>query len=119
MVDTAIGRVFLPGKETVVMARKNYAKAFKDEACKLVMENKEPIATAAHSLGIVEQTLRYWLVQRGWTPEQSALPAELAESDDPRWLKARIRDLEQKLRRAEMEREILKKATAYFASQPQ
>ncbi len=68
------------------MARKNYAKPFKDEACKLVMEQKQPIASAAKGLGIGEQTLRYWLVQRGWTPEQSALPAELAESDDPRWL---------------------------------
>ena len=40
---------------------------------------------------------------------------EVLESDDPKVLKARIRDLEAKLRRAEMEREILKKATAYFA----
>ena len=39
------------------------------------------------------------------------------ESDDPQLLKTRIRDLEQRLRRAEMEREILKKATAYFAGQ--
>jgi transposase-like protein len=69
--------------------------------------------------GWPEQTLRYWLIQRGWSPEQSSLPGQLAESEDPRWLKTRIRDLEQKLRRAEMEREILKKATAFFANQPQ
>lgn len=101
------------------MARKVFSKAFKDEACKLVMEQKQQIAPAAKSLGIGEGTLRYWLVQRGWKPEVSQLPQELAESEDPRWLKTRIRDLEQKLRKAEMEREILKKATAYFASQPQ
>lgn len=95
------------------MARKRYSKAFKDEACKLITEQKQEIATAARDLGIAEQTLRYWLVQRGWTAEQVDLP----ESDDPRWLKARIRDLEQRVRRAEMEREVLKKATAYFASQ--
>ena len=95
------------------MARKRYSKAFKDEACKLITEQKQEIATAARDLGIAEQTLRYWLVQRGWTAEQVDLP----ESDDPRWLKARIRDLEQRVRRAEMEREFLKKATAYFASQ--
>ena len=95
------------------MARKRYSKAFKDEACKLITEQKQEIATAARDLGIAEQTLRYWLVQRGWTADQVELP----ESDDPRWLKARIRDLEQRLRRAEMEREVLKKATAYFASQ--
>ena len=63
-----------------------------------------------------EQTLRYWLVQRGWKG-QKQIGLESEESDDPKILKSRIRDLEQRLRRAEMEREILKKATAYFASQ--
>src|SRR5689334_7649905 len=101
------------------MGRTNYSKSFEDEACKLVMEQRQAIASAAQGLGIAEQTLRYWLVQRGWSPAQSALPEQLAESEDPRWLKSRIRDLEQRLRRAEQEREILKKATAYFASQPQ
>lgn len=99
------------------MQRKRYTKSFKDEACRLVTEQDQPIATAAKGLGIPEQTLRYWLSQRGWKPEEAQLPEQLAESDDPRWLKTRIRDLEQRLRRAEMEREILKKATAYFANQ--
>jgi transposase len=119
MVDAAVGRVKCPARRSFIMPRKSYSKAFKEEACKLVMDQKQPIATAAKGLGINEQTLRYWLVQRGWAPEVSSLPEELAESQDPRWLNARIRDLEQKLARAEMEREILKKATAYFASQPQ
>ena len=101
------------------MARKVYSKAFKDEACKLVTEQKHPIVAAARGLGIAEQSLRYWLVKRGWAPQESQLPAEIAEYEDPRWLKTRIRDLEERLRRAEMEREILKKATAYFAGQPQ
>jgi transposase-like protein len=39
----------------------------------------------------------------------------MPESDDPKVLQARIRELEARLGRAEMEREILKKATAYFA----
>lgn len=92
--------------------RKRYTNAFKDEACKLVSEQKQDVASAARGLGVAEQTLRYWLVQRGWAAEQVDVP----ESDDPKWLKARVRDLEQRLRRAEMEREVLKKATAYFAS---
>ncbi len=95
--------------------RKRYTKSFKDEACKLVTERKQEVAPAARGLGVAEQTLRYWLVQRGWSPEQGRV--DLPESEDPAWLKARIRDLEQRLRRAEQEREVLKKATAYFASQ--
>ncbi len=50
---------------------------------------------------------------------------DYAASDDPRLLKARVRELEKRLKRSETEKEILKKATgtraspvrAYFASQ--
>jgi transposase len=98
------------------MARKRYTTAFKDEACKLVMAQDYQLATAARQLGIDAHTLRYWLVQRGWSgPKLVGL--EHVESDDPAFLKARVRDLEQRLARTEMEREILKKATAWFASQ--
>ena len=98
------------------MPRKYYTKEFKDEACKLVMDKGQETAPTARDLGIAEQTLRYWLVDRGWKgPRQEGLP-EVA-SDDPAFLKARIRELEKQLRKAEMEREILKKATAYFAAQ--
>ena len=98
------------------MARKRYTTAFKDEACKLVTEQAYEVATAAKKLGIAQQTLHYWLVRRGWEGPK-AVGLEDQESDDPKYLKVRVRDLEQRLRRAEMEREILKKATAYFASQ--
>jgi transposase len=99
-----------------MMARKYFTKSFKDEACKLVMEQGQETASTARDLGIGEATLRYWLVQRGWKgPSKEPLPDGL--SDDPAFLKAKVRDLEQRLKRAEMEREILKKATAYFASQ--
>lgn len=101
------------------MARKSYSKSFKAEAIKLITEQKQPVSVAAKGLGVAEMTLRYWLTKSGWSPEQSSVPEHLAESDDPRWLKTRIRDLEQRLARTEMEREILKKATAYFANQPQ
>lgn len=98
------------------MAKKRYTTAFKDEACKLVTAQGYELAKAAKQLGIEPQTLRYWLVQRGWQgPKPVGL--EHVESDDPAFLKARVRDLEQRLARAEMEREILKKATAWFASQ--
>jgi transposase len=98
------------------MPKKYFTKEFKDEACKRVMEEGLEVAPTARELGIGEQTFRYWLVQRGWEgPRKEGLPGEV--SDDPAFLRARVRDLEQRLKKAEMEREILKKATAYFASQ--
>ena len=97
------------------MARKVYTTAFKDDACRLVSEDGQAPAVAARKLGVAEMTLRSWLSARGWRgPQQRQSPEA---SDDPKVLKAHIRDLSKKLARAEMEKEILKKATAFFASQ--
>ena len=63
------------------------------------------------SKSTVVTTLRGWLAKRNWKGVR-AMP----DSDDPKVLKARIRELEARLKRAEVERDILKKATAYFAS---
>ena len=41
----------------------------------------------------------------------------ICSTDDPAALKLQLRDLQKRLERAEMERDILKKATAFFASQ--
>ena len=97
------------------MARKVYTTLFKDEACTLVTDDGQAPATAARKLGVAEMTLRSWLTARGWRgPQQRQAPEA---SDDPKVLKAHIRDLAKKLAQSEMEKEILKKATAFFASQ--
>ena len=96
------------------MARKAYSQQFKEEACRLVMEQGYPPTKAAQELGVPLGTLETWLRKRGHRPAVQHVPPD---SDDPAILKARIRELEKSLSRAEMEKEILKKATAYFASQ--
>lgn len=90
---------------------RRYARELKDQACALVIADGYDPATAGKQLGIPEVTLRGWLAKRNWKGART-----MPESDDPKVLRARIRELEAKLRRAETEREILKKATAYFAS---
>ena len=102
------------------MSYRRYARELKDQACGLVIEEKYDPAEAGRQLGIPEMTLRGWLAKRNWkgvrSMSMSSKDARLMpESDDPKVLNARIRELEAKLRRAEMERDILKKATAYFA----
>ena len=94
------------------MSYRRYARELKDQACALVIEEGYDPAKAGRQLGIPEMTLRGWLAKRNWKGVRS-----MPESDDPKVLKARIRELESELRRAEMERDILKKATAYFSSQ--
>lgn len=100
------------------MSRKRYSVEFKDEACRLVNEQGYSISRAARELGLSYTALRDWLKTK---PRRGAAGASAgglsAETNDPGALRARIRDLEARLRRAEMEKDILKKATAFFAKQ--
>ena len=58
-----------------------------------------------------------WLRKAGWRPPApQKLPAATLP-DDPAVLKLRVRELEEEVRRLRMEKEILQKATAFFASQ--
>jgi transposase len=96
------------------MARKRYSQQFKDEACQLVMAQGYGVVEAARKLDVDASTLRFWLGKRGHLtrPPEQALP----DTADPQVLKSRIRDLEARLRRSEMEKDILKKATVFFAN---
>ena len=96
------------------MAQKRYAKEFQDEACRLAKQPGYTQRKAAQELGISLELLKYWLKKRGMT--QPVVEQAWPDTDDPALLKARIRELELKLRRSESEKEILKKATAFFAS---
>ena len=86
------------------MARKRYSREFKDEAVKLV-ETGIPVRQAASDLGISEFTLRDWVKK---AQPQGNEPVASSESEE-------IRRLRAENKRLRMEREILKKATAFFA----
>lgn len=89
-----------------------YTSEFKEEACKLATEPDSNPASAAKRLGIPEMTLRVWLEKRGLLARQQR---EVPGTDDPAVLKIQIRELQKKLRDAQIDNEILKKATAFFA----
>ena len=92
-----------------------YSFEFKEEACRLVMERKQSVSRTARDLKVSMNSLSLWLKKRGYSATK---PIELpSDTNDPSLLKARVRELESKVRHLEMERDILKKATAYFASQ--
>ena len=90
--------------------RSRYTLEFKQEAVRLV-QSGQSIAAAARSLGLVEQTLFNWVkAQREGklaVAEGKAVSAEEME----------ISRLRAELARVKMERDILKKATAYFAKE--
>ena len=107
------------------MARKEYTRQFREQACRLVQVEGYSAAQAAKSLGIREGTLRYWLRPRGPADQPhnqqggttARGDAAAADPPDPKAMAIQIRELEALVRRLEMEKEILKKATAYFANQ--
>jgi transposase len=99
------------------MARKQHSIEFQDQACKLVSQEGYTQKKAAQELGITTVTLRTWLEKRGLLEPVEVVEPDYAASDDPKLLKGRIHELEKRLKRSELEKEILKKATAYFATQ--
>lgn len=96
--------------------KQHYSIAFQDKACKLVTEQGYTQQKAADELGVTRITIQNWLKKRGLLKPLEVIEPDYAASEDPKLLKTRIRELEKRLRRSETEKEILKKATAYFAS---
>lgn len=89
------------------MARK-YTLEFKEEAVKLVTEQGYSKAKAARTLGIDKKNIARWInkltnkktTRNGGTSEETT-----------------IRQLRKEIERLRMEREILKKAAAFFANE--
>jgi transposase len=86
-----------------------YSRQFKQEAIKLVTEQGLKPAEAARKLGIPDTSYQNWLDQAGWQRPAGKL------SDDPLVLQVQLREAQAKLKELELENQILKKATAYFA----
>jgi transposase len=89
--------------------RGRYTLEFKQEAVRLV-ESGQSQAAVARSLGVVEQTLGNWVSKHraGTLKGASSKPEVTAEQMENSRLRA-------ELARVTMERDILGKATAYFA----
>jgi transposase len=90
--------------------KKRFTEEQKQNAVRLVDEAKYSVAAAAKAVGCSEPSLRGWHAQYG----AKRVPCGADASYEA--LQAENKVLRGQLRQAEMEREILKKATAYFAS---
>lgn len=88
-----------------------YTEEFKREAVRLVSEEKYSFLAAAAAVNVSERSLRGWYARLVPPPAPCGEEAGLGE------LREENKRLRRELKRAELEREILKKATAYFAKE--
>lgn len=87
--------------------RRKYTEEFKREAVKLVVEEGRKASEVARNLGIDRSMLDRWRLQFGEEPEAgNACTSE--EKEELRRLRAEVKQLR-------IERDILKKAAAFFA----
>ena len=88
--------------------RKKYTEEFKAEAVRLITEEGYSISQAARNLDINANMLGRW--KRELT-EDAEIRQQVADE------KEELKRLREEVRQLKMEREILKKATAFFAKE--
>ena len=91
--------------------RRTFSAEFRRESAQLVLDQQYSIQEAATAMNIGHSTLDRWVRQlreerQGKTPKSSPISPE----------HIKISELEKKIKRIEMENEILKKATALYIS---
>jgi transposase-like protein len=90
------------------MSSQRYTDEFKTEAVKQITDGGYTVPGVAKRLGVTTNSLYKWVKQYGESPERAAaIRAEKAETQR----------LKRELKRVTEERDILKKAAAYFAKQ--
>ena len=92
--------------------RPHYPKQFKQDAVKLVVEQRYSCPEVGRRLGVAASNVTRWV--RQYREDQQDLSDGGVSRRD---LEAENRRLKKENKRLEMEREILKKAAAFFAKE--
>jgi transposase len=88
-----------------------YTDEFRESSIKLALESDQPVSKTAEELGINKSTLHTWIhkyQQKGQRPAQKTEPQHLYDE---------LKVLRKDNKRLQQERDILKKAAAYFAKE--
>lgn len=88
-----------------------FTKEFKSEAIKLVTEQGYTQAEVAQNLGVCSKNISRWI------QEQEKQPVKLIGKNKVTAEQEELGKLRQEIKRLKMEREILKKAAAFFANE--
>ena len=90
--------------------RRQFSREFKFEAVRLVKDRGGTVAQAARDLDVHENVLRKW-IREAMADPQEAFPGKGVMKPE----QAEIERLRKEVAKLKMERDILKKAAAYFA----
>lgn len=88
--------------------RRRYSDEFKADAVSLVTEQGYAVSEAARRLGVDRSLLDRWC--RKHRQQDSGIPARKEDDRD-----AEIKKLREEVHKLRIEKEVLKKATAFFA----
>ena len=94
------------------MEQKRYTEEFRKEAVDLVLSSDASMREISNNLGLKYNTLHHWV--------RKTMPKELdtlSGKDKIKQLEEELKSVRKQLKRVEQERNILKKAAAYFAIQ--
>ena len=90
-----------------------YTREFRQEAVKLVVEDKISCREAAHRLSLAPSTLAYWV-----KAHKEGKLGEIGKAQKPLTeIEMELALTKKELVEVKMERDILKKAAAYFAKE--
>jgi transposase len=93
--------------------RKKYTKEFKQEAVKLLENSAQNGRDVARELGVSHAMLYRWRRDLGLKPAALSTLSEALSPDE----KEELRRLRKEVAQLRMDKEILKKATAFFAKE--
>lgn len=94
------------------MARRIFSREFKVEALRLVQERGVSIAQASRDLDLNDNVLRRWIREMSSDPSQAFPGRGQMKADE-----LEVEKLRREVIRLRAERDILKKAAAYFAKE--
>ena len=92
--------------------RRRFSREFKLQAVKMVTEQGLSVREVVEDLGLHHSMLHRWIEQLGNNQEQASLGSGKLTAEQQE-----LRRLREENRQLRMERDILKKATAFFAKE--
>ena len=97
------------------MRRSKYSQEFKDSTVQLIINNNESVVKVAEDLDLNPKTLYYWVTS--YKKEHKIPTRNVKASSSSETLDEENKRLRREVKLLKQERDILKKATAYFAKE--